>query len=187
MYKINPDSGNVYRISDNKLVSPANNTEDPDFLEYNAWANKGNHPEEDLIYIKSKRQKEVWELIKIERERKKFSGIKVGDHWFHTDSDSRIQQLGLVNAAAVNAIPPGFMWKTLTPAGGLFEPVFVEMTNDLARNIFFHTMIHDGMFHNAGEAHREAMLVCEDPTVYNYESNWPLNFEQYQKDYLNTL
>lgn len=146
---------------------------------------------QDLVALNSKllkqKQSEVRELIKIERERKKFSGIKVGEHWFHTDSDSRIQQLGLVNAAAVNAIPPGFMWKTLTPGGGLFDPVYVEMTNDLARNIFFHTMIHDGMFHQAGETHRVTMLSCEDPITYDYKSNWPINFEDVQNDYLNTL
>lgn len=129
------------------------------------------------------KQIQVWELIKIERERKKFSGIKVGEHWFHTDNDSRIQQLGLVNAAAVNAIPPGFMWKTLTPGGGLFNPVSVEMTNDLARNIFFHTMLHDGMFHQAGENHRLAMIACTDLDNYDYKINWPLNFEDIQNEY----
>jgi hypothetical protein len=135
------------------------------------------------LSVKKQKQKIIWETIKLERERRKFSGVKVGNNWFHTDPDSRTQQLGLLTASAANAIPPGYMWKTLTPGGGLFDPVYVEMNTELAQNIFFHTMLHDGVFHAAGEAHRAAMINCEDPDTYNYKINWPLSFEDVEAEF----
>ena len=50
-----------------------------------------------------------WEAIKAERGRRKALGVKVGDHWYHSDADSRIQQISLfVMGASVPPIP----WKT---------------------------------------------------------------------------
>lgn len=45
MYLIILDEGIVVRISDNKVVSPAQSVEDIDFQQYNEWANTlGNMP-----------------------------------------------------------------------------------------------------------------------------------------------
>lgn len=47
MYRINVASGTVTRISDNKVVAPASNTDDPDYLAYCQWANGGGVPVDD--------------------------------------------------------------------------------------------------------------------------------------------
>lgn len=44
MYTIILDQGIVIRDSDSKIVSPAESDQDPDFLEYNAWAEAGGQP-----------------------------------------------------------------------------------------------------------------------------------------------
>lgn len=47
MYTIILDEGIVIRNSDGAVVAPCQSNQDPDFLEYNAWANEGGNP---IIY-----------------------------------------------------------------------------------------------------------------------------------------
>lgn len=171
MYTLDQSSSEVIRISDGKIISPCDDYNDPDHLAYLDWISQGNEP---TLIIHDDRKSEVWEFIKKERERRKFLGVKVGQHWFHSDPDSRSQQLGLVIAG--NNLPP-MPWKTLTASGGLIEPVFVTMTPTLAQQIFFATMQHDGAIHQAAEVHRTQMLLLDDPYTYDFLSNWPLSFE----------
>jgi hypothetical protein len=138
------------------------------------------------LKIKNDYRISIWEKIKSERDRLKFSGVKVGEHWFHSDPDSRSQQLALFIAAISGKLPQNsIMWKTLTVTGGLFDNVEVPMTTELAVDIFTTTMSHDALFHYTSNIHRENLLLAEDPSTYEYTSNWPLSFESYQKEYLN--
>lgn len=113
-----------------------------------------------------------WEGIKAERDRRKFLGVKVGAHWFHSDDSSRIQQLAL--AMMGNAVPAGLMWKvlTLTP-----PPVFVEMTPALAQGIFQATAASDAAIFAAAEAHRVEMEASPAPEGYNFSADWPASIE----------
>lgn len=43
-YKYVNNRGLVIRDSDGKVVSPCQSSEDPDFIEFNEWANAGNVP-----------------------------------------------------------------------------------------------------------------------------------------------
>lgn len=45
-YSYYPHTGEIIRDSDGKTVAPCLSDQDPDFLEYNAWANEGNFPRE---------------------------------------------------------------------------------------------------------------------------------------------
>uniref|UniRef100_UPI002FC852FA hypothetical protein n=1 Tax=Devosia sp. TaxID=1871048 RepID=UPI002FC852FA len=38
----------------------------------------------------------IWPQIKAERDRRKALGVLAAGNWYHSDADSRIQQLGLV-------------------------------------------------------------------------------------------
>lgn len=109
----------------------------------------------------------VIQRIKAERDRRKFEGVTVGDHRFHSDPDSRTQQLGLVILGA--NIPPGLQWKTV---GG----AFVTMTQTLAGQIFGATAARDtAMFANA-ETHIaavQALTDAEDVLAYDYSTGWP--------------
>lgn len=112
-------------------------------------------------------QDEIWTKIKNVRDYRKSSGVKVGDYWFHSDSESRIQQLGLVIMGA--NIPPNLMWKTLSG-------IFVVMTLTLAQQIFSATSSSDVAIFTIAEQHREALLASADPLNYDYTTGWPPMF-----------
>ena len=120
----------------------------------------------------AERQVAAWERIKQERDRRKFLGVKVGAHWFHSDDSSRIQQIAL--AMMGNAIPAGLMWKTLTTTP---PPVFVEMTAALAQGIFTATAASDAAIFAAAETHRVAMEASATPESYDCTGGWPASIE----------
>lgn len=118
---------------------------------------------------------QAWERIKQERDRRKYLGVKVGQHWFHSDDPSRIQQLALAMMGA--AIPAGLQWKTLTKTD---QPVFVDMTATLAQGIFQATAASDKAIFAASEAHRLAMEASDTPEIYDISAGWPASFEDAQ-------
>ena len=112
-----------------------------------------------------------WEAIMAERDRRKALGVKVGDHWYHSDADSRIQQISLfVMGASVPPIP----WKTLTTTP---PPVFVTMTQTIAAGIFQNTAASDAAIFAAAETHRIAMEVSPTPETYDFTGGWPASIE----------
>jgi len=110
------------------------------------------------------RQSTRWESIKEERDQCKSGGVLVGTKWFHSDADSRIQQIGLVMMAA--SIPAGLQWKTL-------DGSFVTMTQALAGQIFSAVATGDQTVFSVAEAHRAAMLASASPETYDFSANWP--------------
>jgi hypothetical protein len=110
-----------------------------------------------------------WQAIKAERDRRKVLGVKVGAHWFHSDAESRIQQLGLV---IMGASVPAVQWKTLTLSG---PPVFVTMTQAIAGGIFQGTAESDAAIFAAAETHRVAMESSDTPESYDITSGWPVS------------
>lgn len=68
--------------------------------------------------------------IKTKRDTLKQGGVKVGDSWFHTDTESRIQYLGI---QALNVpLPENTLWKTL---GGTFVPMNVALQTSIIQAI----------------------------------------------------
>ena len=113
----------------------------------------------------------AWERIKNERDRRKSLGVKVGEHWYHSDADSRIQQISLFVMGA--SVPP-VQWKTLTLSP---PPVFVTMTQAIAGGIFQATAASDAAVFGAAEAHRGAMEASATPETYDFSSGWPASIE----------
>ena len=105
-----------------------------------------------------------WEEIKAERDRRQFLPITVNGKQFHSDQNSRIQQIGLVMMGA--NIPANLQWKTM-------DDTFVTMTQALAGQIFSVTATHDQAVFAAAETHRAAMLQSSDPASYDFSSGWP--------------
>ena len=120
----------------------------------------------------TERQAAVWEAIKSERDRRTSLGAKVGSHWFHSDQQSRTQQLGLVLLGA--NVPAGLQWKTLTTTP---PPVFVTMTPALAQNIVAATAASDAAIFMATEQHRIALESSSDPENYDFSVGWPTSIE----------
>jgi hypothetical protein len=107
-----------------------------------------------------------WEQIKAERDRRKHAGFAVGANRFHSDPDSRIQQLGLV---IMGASVPAVAWKTM---GGSF----VTMTQALALAIFQATAQADAALFAAAEAKRaavNALTSLSEIEAFDPLSNWP--------------
>ena len=119
----------------------------------------------------AERQSASWERIKAERDRRKSLGVKVGQHWYHSDADSRIQQISLFVMGA--SVPP-IQWKTLTTSP---PPVFVTMTPALAAGIFQATAASDAAVFAAAEVHRVAMEASSTPESCDFSGGWPVSIE----------
>ena len=132
---------------------------------------KQDYAQETSEYIAQVKD-QVWTKIKVERDRRKYLGVKVGSHWFHSDDASRIQQMAL--AMMGNSIPAGLQWKTLTLTP---LPVFVEMSPALAQGIFQATAASDAAIFAAAETHRIAMEASPNPESYDFNTGWPLSIE----------
>lgn len=109
----------------------------------------------------------VWNAIKTERDARRANGVKVGEHWLHSDDSSRIQQLALVMFGA--SLPP-IQWKCL--AGE-----FVTMTPQFAQAIFQSSAANDIAIFTAAETHKAMMNASPNPIAYDYSSGWPPTYE----------
>lgn len=108
---------------------------------------------------------EVVANIKAERDRRTQSGgYKVGANWFHSDTFSRTQQMGLVMLGA--ALPAGIEWKTL-------DGTKVKMTQALAQQIFAAAAASDIAVFAAAELHIAAVLSSPAPSTYDFSGGWP--------------
>lgn len=108
----------------------------------------------------------LWERIKAERDRRKAGGTKVGANWFHSDTDSRIQQIGLVlMGAAVPAVP----WKLL--GGGS-----VTMSQALAGQVFGAVAASDMALHTYAETLKAQVNAAADPQTIDITAGWPATF-----------
>ena len=139
-------------------------------LQGGAWVVLEAYPEPYVAPL-AERQNAAWERIKAERDRRKALGVKVGDHWYHSDADSRIQQLSLFVMGA--SVPP-VQWKTLTTSP---PPVFVTMAQAIAAGIFQNTAASDAAVFAAAEAHRIAMEASSTPESYDFSTSWPASIE----------
>jgi hypothetical protein len=107
----------------------------------------------------------MWELIKVERDhRKNDGGYLVGTDWYHSDTSSRIQQLGLVMMGA--GLPSNLYWKTMSGT-------FVLMTQTLSLQIFQTAAASDMSIFTIAEQKKAAMLASATPATYDYLSGWP--------------
>lgn len=109
-----------------------------------------------------------WEAIKAERDRRiQSGGYKVGAKWFHSDTFSRTQQMGLVMLGA--NIPANTPWKTM-------DGTTVTMTQALAGQIFATAAASDIAIFAAAETHKAAMTASADPSSYDFSGGWPAIF-----------
>lgn len=111
---------------------------------------------------------QLWASIKAERDRRVQSGgYKVGTKWFHSDTFSRTQQMGLVMLGA--SIPVNVPWKTM-------DGTVITMTQTLAGQIFATAAASDIAIFAAAETHKAAMETSADPAAYDFSAGWPAIF-----------
>jgi hypothetical protein len=122
-----------------------------------------------ITYTRAEVVAAKWDAIKAERDRRaQQGGYKVGADWFHSDTFSRTQQVGLVLYGA--NMPAGIKWKTMSGS-------FVGMNPQLAQQIFASAGAQDNATFQAAEAHRVAMEASLTPDAYDFSAGWPPVFE----------
>lgn len=116
----------------------------------------------------------MWEQIKLERDRRAHGGgYALVGKWFHSDTFSRSQQLGLVLMGA--DIPAGLMWKTM-------DGTFIEMTQSLANNILVAAGVADTLTFSHAEALKTQVDASENPRTVDIYQGWPVCFLDLQPD-----
>jgi len=126
------------------------------------WVLSGDNwqaPAVDVAAIKSRH----WEEIKAERDRRtQQGGYQVAGKWFHSDTFSRTQQMGLVMMGA--SIPANLQWKTM-------DGSFVTMTETLASQVFAAAAASDAALFARAEQIKAAMEL--DPDFILASQSWP--------------
>ena len=124
---------------------------------------------------------EIWQRIKAKRDTIKAGGVKVGTKWYHTDTESRIQHLGLLekaraaraaggtDATRLQALGQDIKWKTM-------DGSFIYLTVKHAEDIFSAVTDLDAAAFAAAETHRVAMEASADPAAYDFSVGWPATF-----------
>lgn len=120
-------------------------------------------------YIDSNIKLKLWYKIKTERDRRIHEGgykvvVDGVDKWFHSDTFSRSQQIGLVMIGT--NVPQGLMWKTM-------DGSFVEMTPSLAQQVFTSATVSDSTIFSHAEYLRGLVNASDDPESIDILSGWP--------------
>lgn len=108
----------------------------------------------------------AWERIKAERDRRKGNGTALGGKWYHSDADSRIQQLGLF---IMGANVPAVQWKTM-------DGSFVTMSQQIAAGLFAAVATNDQALFTRAEQLRAAVMAADDPASIDISTGWPATF-----------
>jgi len=108
-----------------------------------------------------------WDAIKAERDKRiQTGGYQAAGKWFHGDTFSRTQQMGLVMMGA--GIPANLQWKTM-------DGSFVSMTQTLAGQVFAAAAASDAAIFARAEQIRATMDA--DPAAFDLSAHaWPLVF-----------
>lgn len=124
----------------------------------------------------------VWDRIKARRDQAKTGGVKVGTKWYHTDTESRIQHLGLLEKAKaaraagggdttrLQALGQDIRWKTM-------DGSFIYLTAKHAEDIFSAVTDLDAASFAVAEGHRAAAAAAENPFEYDFSTGWPASYE----------
>lgn len=104
--------------------------------------------------------------IKDKRDKVKFGGVYVSGKWFHTDTDSRSQWLGL-NMMGANI--PAALWTTM-------DGTEITLTQSLAGAVFLATATLDMTAFAVAKSHIAAMEISDNPDAYDFSAGWPVTY-----------
>jgi hypothetical protein len=154
------------------------NEQDGDWRLVDGEIVKLDFPPEDPAIVKAR----VWEFIKAKRDAIKKAGIKVGNKWYHSDADSRIQHLGLKDRARDLLAASGNLTDRLKVAGQdirwkTMDGSLIYITAQMAIDIVDAVGILDALAHTQAEIHKAQMEASEDPSSYDFSAGWPAVYE----------
>lgn len=115
-------------------------------------------------------QSDIWARIKQIRDiNTQQGGYKAQGKWFHSDTFSRSQQIGLVIMGS--SIPAGLQWKTM-------DGSFVEMTPTLAQAVFQAAALQDNLLFSYAEQLNQQVKLSTNPTSIDIEQGWPETYKE---------
>ncbi|POP42997.1 phage tail protein [Superficieibacter electus] len=106
--------------------------------------------------------------IKAQRDAVTADYIIISGNHFHSDANSRIQQMSLTRMGQTKQIPEGLMWQTKN--NGL-----IALTNEIAAQFESVTMDHDMRLFANAQRHIAAVEALEDIQAvldYDYSTGW---------------
>lgn len=121
-------------------------------------------------YIDSNIKLKLWYKIKAERDHRTHEGgykvvVDGVDKWFHSDTFSRSQQMGLVLLG--ENLPENLKWKTL-------DGTFVTMTPILVQQVFAAAAASDSTLFNYAEDLIAQVQASEEPESVDITTGWPV-------------
>ena len=121
-------------------------------------------------YIDSNIKLKLWYKIKTERDRRTHEGgykvvVDGVDKWFHSDTFSRSQQMGLVLMGS--SIPVDLKWKTM-------DGSFVTMTSTLAQQVFSSAAASDSIIFSYAEQLNAQVQASDTPETVDITGGWPV-------------
>jgi hypothetical protein len=108
----------------------------------------------------------VWSRIKEERDRRKFAGVFVAGHWFHSDTFSRTQWLGML---LMGANLPVYKWSTL-------DNNEVNTTPTLAQQVAAAIAAQDNVLFQVTRTKKLELINSSNPSTYNHMTGWPVSY-----------
>lgn len=110
----------------------------------------------------------VIQTIKALRDEVIADFIAIGDYHFHSDANSRIQQMALTRMGQAKQIPKGLMWQSKNLG-------LLELTNETAAQFEAVTMEHDMRLYANAQRHIAALELLDDVQSvldYDYSTGW---------------
>lgn len=141
-----------------------------DWSAYLAWLASGNAPDPEPEPAVPRQQiiDALWSEIRQRRQACTEGGVLVNaagaNHWFHSDTYSRTQWLGMVILGA--SLPAGIRWKTM-------EDGFVTLTPTIVLQVFAALQTKEASAFAHGEALRAAIEAAADPLSVDVGAGWP--------------
>lgn len=127
------------------------------------WVVSEKTPEEITIL----KAKLISELLAIRDQKTQTGGFPASGKWFHSDTFSRTQQLGLMMMG--QNMPSGIQWKTM-------DGTFVTMTPALAAEIFASAANQDSAIFAHAETIRSQILASSDISTIDIQIGWPATY-----------
>jgi hypothetical protein len=124
----------------------------------------------------------AWEAIKASRDLRKSLGVNVNGVWFHSDTESRIQWLGLKDSARDVLAAGGNMLSPLQKLGQnvMWKPMGTDTkvltTVQLAFDVVAAVGNLDAYLFYVADQHKAASAAAVHPQLYDFSAGWPAHF-----------
>lgn len=108
----------------------------------------------------------LWEQVKTNRDFRKFNGVLVSGKWFHTDTYSRTQWMGMM---LMGANVPNIAWTTM-------DYTTIPLTQTLVQQVFAATAALDSQLFNKARDLYNQLMASSTPETVDITTGWTKTF-----------